>query len=171
MNYTTIFGRCVVHPCSDDEEFILRTNQIDTSVVRTTKEQCFSYFVGQSDKMVINQDYQNVVTDGLVLNLDAGFLPSYPATGDSWYDLSVGGNTGTLANTPTHNVIALREIFNALDYLENVEEMVDFFLVSNFYIHLLSKSIKRFNPRFTFIHQMRFGDLSGLFWCFSTNKG
>ena len=34
----------------DDEELILRTNQIDKSTVRTTKEECFSYFAGQSDK-------------------------------------------------------------------------------------------------------------------------
>lgn len=106
------------YPCSNDEEFILRTNQIDTSVARTTKEQCFSYFVGQSDKMVINQDYQNVVTDGLVLNLDAGFLPSYPATGDSWYDLSVGGNTGTLANTPTFNSNGWFEFDGSSDYVD-----------------------------------------------------
>lgn len=93
------------YTCSDDAELILRTNQIDKTVVRTTKEQCFSYFAGQSDKIVVNQDYQNVITDGLVLNFDAGFLPSYPATGSTWYDLSGYFNDGTLTNGPGFNVI------------------------------------------------------------------
>ena len=87
----------------NDTELIERTNQIDKSVVRTTKEQCFSYFAGQSDKMVVNKDYDTIVTDGLVLNLDAGFLPSYPGTGSSWYDLGGSGNNGTLENGPTFN--------------------------------------------------------------------
>ena len=87
----------------NDTELIERTNQIDKSVVRTTKEQCFSYFSGQSDKIVLNKEYEPIVTDGLVLNLDARFLPSYPGTGSSWYDLSVSGNTGTLNNGPTFN--------------------------------------------------------------------
>jgi len=68
---------------------------------RTTKEQCFSYFAGQSDKIVLNREYESIVTNGLVLNLDAGFLPSYPATGSSWQDLSEQGNNGTLQNGPT----------------------------------------------------------------------
>ena len=89
--------------CQDDAELISRTNQIDTSSVRTTKEQCFSYFASQSDKMVVNKNYNNIVTSGLVLNLDASFLPSFPATGDSWFDLSTSVNTGTLVNVPTFN--------------------------------------------------------------------
>jgi hypothetical protein len=89
--------------CQDDAELISRTNQIDTSSVRTTKEQCFSYFASQSDKMVVNKDYQYVVTDGLVLNLDASFLPSFPATGDSWFDLSTSVNNGSLNNSPSWN--------------------------------------------------------------------
>ena len=89
--------------CQDDAELISRTNQIDTSSVRTTKEQCFSYFASQSDKMVVNKDYQYVVTDGLVLNLDASFLPSFPATGSSWFDLSSSVNNGSLNNSPSWN--------------------------------------------------------------------
>jgi len=67
----------------------------------TTINQCFNYFAGQSDKMVVQRDYEGIVTDGLVLNLDAGYLPSYPQNGTSWYDLGPSGNTGTLTNGPT----------------------------------------------------------------------
>jgi hypothetical protein len=86
-----------------DSELISRTNRIDTSIVRTTKEECFSYFAEQSDKIVLNREYESIVTNGLVLNLDAGFLPSYPATGSSWYDLGLSQSNGTLNNSPLWN--------------------------------------------------------------------
>ena len=41
----------------------------------------------------------NVVTDGLVLALDAANPKSYPGTGTTWRDL-VSSNNGTLYNTP-----------------------------------------------------------------------
>jgi len=37
-----------------------------------------------------------IITDGLVLCLDAGNTKSYPTTGTTWTDLSGNGNTGTL---------------------------------------------------------------------------
>jgi len=42
-----------------------------------------------------------IVTNGLVLCLDAGNRKSYPGSGTTWTDLSGNGNTGTLFNTPT----------------------------------------------------------------------
>jgi len=42
-----------------------------------------------------------IVTDDLVLYLDAANRKSYPGTGTSWSDLSGNGNTGTLTNGPT----------------------------------------------------------------------
>ena len=39
-----------------------------------------------------------IVTDGLVLCLDAGNRKSYPGSGATWTDLSGNGNTGTLVN-------------------------------------------------------------------------
>jgi hypothetical protein len=36
----------------------------------------------------------SIVRDGLVLYLDAGDRNSYPGTGNTWYDLSGGGNNG-----------------------------------------------------------------------------
>ena len=45
----------------------------------------------------------NIVTNGLVLYLDATNTRSYPGTGTTWSDLSRGGNNGTLINGPTFN--------------------------------------------------------------------
>ena len=42
-----------------------------------------------------------IVTDGLVLYLDAANTRSYPGTGTTWSDLSRGGNNGILTNGPT----------------------------------------------------------------------
>ena len=42
-----------------------------------------------------------IVTDGLVLCLDAANRRSYPGSGTSWLDLSGQGNNGTLTNGPT----------------------------------------------------------------------
>ena len=44
-----------------------------------------------------------IVTDGLVLALDAGNTKSYPGSGTTWTDLSGLGNNGTLSTTYTHN--------------------------------------------------------------------
>lgn len=41
----------------------------------------------------------NVVTDGLVLHLDAANVKSYPGTGTTWYDLSGNGNDGAFINS------------------------------------------------------------------------
>jgi hypothetical protein len=52
---------------------------------------------------ITGTSYPNIVTGGLVLNLDAGSKLSYPGTGTSWLDLSGNGNTGTLTNGPTYS--------------------------------------------------------------------
>jgi formylglycine-generating enzyme required for sulfatase activity len=44
-----------------------------------------------------------IVTDGLVLWLDAGTKPSYPGSGTTWTDLSGNNNNGTLVNGPIYS--------------------------------------------------------------------
>jgi formylglycine-generating enzyme required for sulfatase activity len=44
-----------------------------------------------------------IVSDGLVLWLDAGITPSYPTSGTTWTDLSGNNNNGTLVNGPTYS--------------------------------------------------------------------
>ena len=44
-----------------------------------------------------------IVTDGLVLYLDAGNNKSYPGSGNTWYDISENGNNGTLVNGVGYN--------------------------------------------------------------------
>jgi len=44
-----------------------------------------------------------IVQNGLVLNLDAGDVNSYPGSGTTWYDTSGGNRHFTLVNSPTWN--------------------------------------------------------------------
>jgi len=44
-----------------------------------------------------------IVTDGLVLCLDAGNTKSYPGSGTTWTDLSGNGRNGVLTNGPTYS--------------------------------------------------------------------
>jgi hypothetical protein len=63
-----------------------------------------------------------IVTDGLILALDAASPRSYPGTGTTWYDLSGQGNNGTLVNGPTFSS-ANRGIivFNYQDYVNTID--------------------------------------------------
>jgi len=84
----------------NDAKLIERTNQI-AGASYTTVAQCLAYFAGQTDKIVVKSNYEGIVTSGLVLNLDAGFLPSYPTDGTTWYDVSGNNSNGVLTNGPT----------------------------------------------------------------------
>ena len=48
--------------------------------------------------MALNHGTKPIVTDGLVLCLDAGDKNSYPGSGTTWYDLSGKGNNATLSD-------------------------------------------------------------------------
>lgn len=51
--------------------------------------------------MCATQYSPKIVTDGLVLCLDAANTKSYPGSGTTWTDLSGNGNHATLYNSPT----------------------------------------------------------------------
>ena len=60
-------------------------------------------FMAATNMICFNMDTPNIVTSGLTLNLDAGFVLSYPRDYTTWTDLSGSGNTGTLVNSPTYS--------------------------------------------------------------------
>ena len=53
--------------------------------------------------MAIFKNSPPIVTDGLVLYLDAANTKSYPTTGTTWNDLLGAISGGTLINGPTFN--------------------------------------------------------------------
>ena len=56
-----------------------------------------------SKSFAISTTYPKIVTNGLVLNLDAGQQNSYRGSGTTWTDLSGNGKHGTLINGPTYS--------------------------------------------------------------------
>jgi hypothetical protein len=97
-----VSGGPSIYTVTTEAQMVSLTNSIGSQSF-TTSGQCLNWFATQTDKMIFNIDYPAIVTDGLILNLDAGFTPSYPTTGTTWYDLSSSGNNGTLYNGPTFN--------------------------------------------------------------------
>jgi energy-coupling factor transporter ATP-binding protein EcfA2 len=92
-----------IYTVGSDAALISLSNRIAGQTFETAAA-ALAWFATQTDKMVFNADYDGgIPTDGLVLMLDAGFTPSYPTSGTSWYDLSSNANTCTLTNGPTFN--------------------------------------------------------------------
>ena len=73
------------------------------------------WYSSQSDKMVFNLDYPAIVTNGLILNLDAGFTPSYPTTNTTWYDVSPIGTNTAIPNSNTYSSSTMNYVYNSSD--------------------------------------------------------
>ena len=86
-----------------------------------------------------------IVTDGLVLHLDAGNYQSYPIAGATWYDLSDRRNNGTLTNNPTYvrdgggaisldgtnDFVSLPDVSGVTDFTISDNYTVDFWVYIN----------------------------------------
>jgi hypothetical protein len=112
-----------------------------------------------------------VVTDGLVLYLDAGNNRSYVSGSTSWLDLSRGGNVGTLINGPTFSSANGGSLFfdGTNDYVSVPDSTSWDFTVGvsiEFWIYL-----NAYGPQGTmFIHQQS-GATSGGFEIWSNTSG
>jgi hypothetical protein len=91
-----------IRTASNNNELITIAKQYGGTNINTIYD-ALNYFNGQSNNLVTNIDYPNIVTSGLTLMIDSGYVPSYPTTGTTWYDLSGNVNDGTLVNSPTFN--------------------------------------------------------------------
>jgi hypothetical protein len=114
-----------IYTASNDAQLISLTNSI-AGQSYTTVNECLVYFAGQTDKMVLNRNYEGIVTNGLVLNLDAGFTPSYSRSGTTWYDVG-GTNNGTLINGPSYesNNGGIINFDSSDDYIEITQRNTD----------------------------------------------
>lgn len=91
-------GPSIICPANDGQ-LISLTNGLAGQTFSTIAA-ALDWYNTQTDKMVFNIDYPGVITNGLGLNVDAGFTPSYPQTGTVWYDLSGNSYNSTLTNGP-----------------------------------------------------------------------
>jgi hypothetical protein len=72
-----------------------------------------SWIATQPNLMAANFQYEDIVTDGLILNLDAGFVGSYPTTNTTWYDLSSNGTNISIPNSNTYSGSTMNYIYNS----------------------------------------------------------
>lgn len=78
-----------------------------------------------------------IVTNGLVMLLDAANSKSYPGSGNTWSDLSGSGYDGTLTNGPTYS-----SSNNGVIVFDGVNDYITRALLPNFNIHHISLWIK-----------------------------
>lgn len=95
-------GNIAYHSAANDSALIQYTNDLSGQSF-TTVNQCLVWYRGQTDKVCVNRNYEKVITTGLVLDLDAGFTPSYPISGTTWYDVSTSGYHSSLINNTTYS--------------------------------------------------------------------
>jgi len=90
------------HTAVDDAALRDYTNRVSGESFASAA-QCLNWYATQTNYVCVNRDYEGIITNGLVLNLDAGFTPSYSTSGVTWYDLGYSGFNGTLTNGPTYS--------------------------------------------------------------------
>lgn len=83
---------------------IVKVASNDTDLINYVKQETGTTFsisgalqwaATQSSIAITNFDYPNIVTNGLVFNVDAMSTLSYPQNGSTWYDVSGGNITGS----------------------------------------------------------------------------
>lgn len=114
-----------IYSTLDDAETIQLTKTIAFSVNDstpiTTISDALTWLMGNPDCLVVNQNYPKIVTNGLLLYMDASFTPSYYKAGTSWYDLSSSNADGTLIN----GVSYVSNNGGSLDYDASSAQYVD----------------------------------------------
>ena len=80
----------------NDNQLIIVANYLGGTT--TTAGEAKVYLAGRSNTFILNNAPTNIVTSGSVLNLESNNLSSYPTSGINAYDVSGGGNDGTLIN-------------------------------------------------------------------------
>ena len=79
----------------------------------SNEAQALNWISSQPNLYVSKVPYGNIVTDGLLINFDAGVASSYPTSGDNIYDLSGKSSNGYLINGPGFNGNSI--VFDGID--------------------------------------------------------
>lgn len=83
----------------------------------------------------------HIVTDGLVLSLDAGNTKSYPGSGTTWFDKSGNNRNGTLTNSPTFSSGSI--VFDGVDdFVDITGSLSTFSFIQNTGIFTVSAWIR-----------------------------
>jgi len=91
-----------IYVATNDTELINLTNQIAGTSYNNIGD-CLNYYRGQDDKLCLNAPVEDYITEGLILNVDAGNVSSYPKTGSVFYNMTTIAINGTIYNGTTYN--------------------------------------------------------------------
>jgi hypothetical protein len=94
-----------IYTVTSDAQLISLTNTI-AGTSYTTVAQCLSYFVTQTDKIILNNNIPSVVTDNISLYLDVNSVSSYPQNGAVWYDLANGLQFNSQGTQTTYETVS-----------------------------------------------------------------
>jgi energy-coupling factor transporter ATP-binding protein EcfA2 len=101
--YSNTNGSLTTIYCASNNTQLINFTNGFSSQNFTGVTQCLNWYATQTNYVCVNRDYESITTNGLTVLLDAGFTPSYPLSGTSWYDVSYSGNNGSLVNGPVYS--------------------------------------------------------------------
>ena len=90
-------------PANEQEFYNFVLMQGGSSSDTTSVGAALAWIATQSDLLALHSSLPNMVTDGLILALDAKQVSSYPTTGTDWYDISGADNNGEMINGLSFN--------------------------------------------------------------------
>ena len=119
-----IYEEGAVRTIADDTELINYTNSKSGETEITTIAEALDWVAGQPNSIVTDKEFENIVTDGLILHYDAGIVASYPRQGTSMNDLSGSGNNASLINGVSYSSNSL--LFDGTDDRLNLSSTISF---------------------------------------------
>jgi hypothetical protein len=151
-----------IYAPSNDSGLIDIVKKLGGTSINTAVD-ALSWVNGQSNMVVVNRQYTNMITDGLVLCLDPSFVASYPKGNNIWYDVSGNNSNVTLSNGPSFNTEGIGNIvFDGSDDYAN-------FSVSNLGTTTTVEMLVKMGGAYS--GKMFFGFLLYDVWCGGSNLG
>jgi hypothetical protein len=135
-----------IYAASNSSELIVFAKEVGGTNINSEQD-ALDYFNGRSDVVCVNVNYPNIVTNGLSLFLDSGFIPSYKKSGNTWTDLSFSGKNATLINSPsfidsTQGLLLFEANSNQYATTEDLGTLSNFTVNCWFYLNTLPQSNK-----------------------------
>jgi hypothetical protein len=107
INGVTGYTKIETYNFDSSANYVLGGNSAGNEKFKGNIQYARQYNRALSQSEVLQNYYKGkIVTNGLVLALDAGNLISYSGSGNNCYDLTMTGVTGTLTNGPTWSSIS-----------------------------------------------------------------
>lgn len=115
--YTYVGGKLNSYGAKNDLELIDVANKILGANYSNVND-IFTVINTEDNIIIMNKYYEDIVTDGLLINLDTS-LPSFSGNDSKWYDLSGNNNHANVLNAPTltSNYLGSMSFDGVSDYL------------------------------------------------------